>query len=857
MALRLCVLLLFAIDCSYVDADTQASLVDASHSPAGRSWHAMASVRPGVVLMFGGRNDSDQALSETWLFNMSSKTSGTWTQVPEGTGPAGRVYHAMASVGDDKVLLFGGHGDGILEDTWLFSMGSGTPGAWMTVWANTLNPEARYGHAMARIGPDKVLLFGGGTSTPDHELQDTWLFAIDRGWTELPLEKKPSKRLYHGMASLGQDEVLLFGGLHWGKWMVEETWLFTMHRGLSGAWTQLSLEAKPRGMLGLAMVSVRKDEVLLFGGASAASSENVHQEMWLFTADSTSSGAWVHVSPEPSLSPRQGMAMASGPEGDVLLFGGFSAVSCDTENKWNDLWIFANVSAARGACGLGRTTLELGLSSSTECFCEAGRATHRGEPSCQPCPKGQFCPLDDMDEPKDCPPGKLTADKGKPDVSDCLCRAGYGIEPSNPDICTLCANGTYKATLGNDVCTPCPRYTTSGRGATSREECYCIQGYYLEDPNYLEPCRACMDGVVCEGGIDPLTGEHRLPYADPGYFLTGRASAVACPQMFDGAEICKGGGSSRTAPCKGNCSECLDGHDGFICQNCKPGWARNTADERCRPCEDLLQFGAGNLIVWLNAHIILHSLMAHVQTVMAIIASQGAKTLHTALFRLLQTWLLSVTVITQYNYSQVEMFSWGNEAMMKMMPDNYSHSSERSSPRKFNAVVPGWFSKLVKYLFFLDLQMDTGKSVACLAEHFFRDEGQEENDTEWWTHALPAMYHIAYPILLIFWTIVLDGLLVYAVWETLKRTGILPVTDHGEREAILIRASKEAASRVVQEGGQRNSSEDPLSQCHHWGLTACLCVGCVVSSSCMSESSCCACEWCAGRFLYCGTAGPA
>eukprot|EP00929_Paragymnodinium_shiwhaense_P118211 TRINITY_DN9006_c1_g1_i1.p1 TRINITY_DN9006_c1_g1~~TRINITY_DN9006_c1_g1_i1.p1 ORF type:complete len:2351 (+),score=420.17 TRINITY_DN9006_c1_g1_i1:492-7055(+) len=453
-------------------------------------------------------------------------------------------------------------------------------------------------------------------------------------------------------------------------------------------------------------------------------------------------------------------------------------------------------------CGDGATTLELGSNASTKCVCEEGKAISGGESSCRLCPVGQFCPLDNVNEPLDCPQGTATKEPGRTDVSDCLCSTGYGIHPTL-GVCDPCLNGTYKDIVENELCSPCPPQMTSGRGATTVGECYCNPGSYLAGRDDLIPCELCtITGVACEGGLDPNTKKHRMPYAEPGYFLTGISSAAACPQLRDGSEICKGGGNSSTAPCHGNCSECAEGHDGFVCHTCIAGWTRNTAEDRCRPCNDLLRFGAWTLIGNLNLAIIGHSLVAHVQTAMAILASQGAKSLHSALFRLLQSWLLSMLVLKQFDFSRVEMFSWGNEAMRrhswgKQKSKDEEEDSMPEQEKTFKAIVPEWFNPWTRDIFSFDLQVDIGQPtewMGCLAEHFIEDE----KEAQWWKHVLPAIYHASYPILLVGWTIVIGVILVYGLWEPLKRAGLTPAADPEENVERLKKIVKEAATQALQ-----------------------------------------------------------
>ena len=84
----------------------------------------------------------------------------------------------MASLGGDQVLLFGGYGGSLNGDTWVYDFSANT-------WTNqslvssraqrvdAAGPSARYGHAMASLGGDQVLLFGGYDDTSYHG--DTWL----------------------------------------------------------------------------------------------------------------------------------------------------------------------------------------------------------------------------------------------------------------------------------------------------------------------------------------------------------------------------------------------------------------------------------------------------------------------------------------------------------------------------------------------------------------------------------------------------------------------------------------------------------------------------------------------------------
>ncbi len=135
-----------------------------SLAPSARGMHAMARIGDDKVLLFGG--DDSSLDDETWVYDLSNHT---WTQMSPKTSPAARYTHAMARIGDDKILLFGGSNGTANDETWVYDLSDNT---W-TQMSPTTSPSARSSHAMARIGDDKVLLFGGYASS---DLGDTWVY---------------------------------------------------------------------------------------------------------------------------------------------------------------------------------------------------------------------------------------------------------------------------------------------------------------------------------------------------------------------------------------------------------------------------------------------------------------------------------------------------------------------------------------------------------------------------------------------------------------------------------------------------------------------------------------------------------
>jgi len=303
-------------------------------APPGRRSHAMAYLGGDKVLLFGGE-DAGGYNGETWVYDLSDNT---WTsQAPAAAaangaalydGPSARWSHAMAYLGGDQVLLFGGDDGSRRDDTWVYDLSANT-------WTNqspAVGPTARYWHAMAYIGGVQVLLFGGADADYDGE---TWVYNLSANtWTNqapaiaaangAALYDGPPGRYIHAMASLGGDQVLLFGGRA-DACCYGDTWTYDLS---DNTWTNQAPAASPSARYGLAMASLGGDQVLLFGGFN---NSGWNGETWVYDL---SANTWTNQS--PAVAAANGAALYDGPSarwihamaslgGDqVLLFGGFS-----------------------------------------------------------------------------------------------------------------------------------------------------------------------------------------------------------------------------------------------------------------------------------------------------------------------------------------------------------------------------------------------------------------------------------------------------------------------------------------------------------------------------------------------------
>lgn len=94
---------------------------DTDNSPSRRVKHTMAYFGDSKVIMFGGYGDysGKEFLSDTWVYNTDTSN---WIKCDVSSqNPSARRNHSIAYIGDNRVIMFGGQDDenNILSDTWI------------------------------------------------------------------------------------------------------------------------------------------------------------------------------------------------------------------------------------------------------------------------------------------------------------------------------------------------------------------------------------------------------------------------------------------------------------------------------------------------------------------------------------------------------------------------------------------------------------------------------------------------------------------------------------------------------------------------------------------------------------------
>jgi hypothetical protein len=181
----------FLADTWQWDGTVWTELTIAGPTPGGRYGHSMATLGNQVILFgnVGGPTD-------TWAFDGTS-----WTQVSV-VGPTGdpgglsdsRGFQTMATL-DGQVILFGGEQDAnhILNDTWAWN---GTTWTELTV----ANPPPPRFHAGMTTFQNQIVLFGGAGVIPANPwFNDTWAWD-GTTWNELATTG-PSQRYGYVLAT--------------------------------------------------------------------------------------------------------------------------------------------------------------------------------------------------------------------------------------------------------------------------------------------------------------------------------------------------------------------------------------------------------------------------------------------------------------------------------------------------------------------------------------------------------------------------------------------------------------------------------------------------------------------------------
>ncbi len=239
-----------------------------SPNPGIRCDHAMAYLGGDQVLMFGGSDINYSYTSSCWIYDLSENS---WTELYPGTRPSSRRYHAMAYIGDGKVLMVGGQleGTSFTGETWLYETSSGN-------WTSkTAMGFGFFFHSLAFIGNDNVLL--AGIRTDNGLTNEAYLFDLSENtWTQKA--NLPESRANGAMVYIGGLQTMFFGGYDAGFWTKNTTYIYNLS---NNTWTTDINSSAPTERIEHSMAETSLDGtsyIVLFGGDASGRND----ETWSF-----------------------------------------------------------------------------------------------------------------------------------------------------------------------------------------------------------------------------------------------------------------------------------------------------------------------------------------------------------------------------------------------------------------------------------------------------------------------------------------------------------------------------------------------------------------------------------------------
>jgi len=289
-------------------------------SPPARQACGMAfDSKHGLVVLFGGYNDSD-FLGDTWTYDLGTNV---WKRMNPQTSPSARGHFVLAYDSANGVaVLFGGYNRNYLCDTWTYDVGADN-------WTNrgpAHSPSARSEYAMAHDSArGETVLFGGYIAGLFRD--DTWTYNLTiNDWTSQKPVSAPSACAAGAMVyDSSQGQMVLFGMYNFTQ--VNDTWTYDRS---ANAWTNRNPAEAPsaRVYFGMAFDSARK-KVILFGGGQNL----IFSDTWTYDL---AENIWTKMIPPGAPPARYGHAMVyDSAHKKAVLFGGWN------ENGFlNDTWAY-------------------------------------------------------------------------------------------------------------------------------------------------------------------------------------------------------------------------------------------------------------------------------------------------------------------------------------------------------------------------------------------------------------------------------------------------------------------------------------------------------------------------------------
>jgi N-acetylneuraminic acid mutarotase len=250
-----------------------------------------------------------------------------WKKLTTNEIPLPRRYSSIAYDAEEKkIVLFGGLSkeSSSLNDTWIFDVYTKQ---WKQVYPR-YSPEARFGHTMNYIGNNEVLLFGGMNENLEF-FNDIWVYNTrSNTWLRIDSPGGPQKRAFHSSAVVG-NKIYYFGGLLSYGEVKNDLWQYDT---TTSSWTFINLSSPIPGKrysAGLCYDTVDR-KLILFGGYTGTQYLN---DTWSYDVENNT-----FVNCNPSYPPGEravGQMVYGVLNNMVILFGGRGS-----REMYNDTWFY-------------------------------------------------------------------------------------------------------------------------------------------------------------------------------------------------------------------------------------------------------------------------------------------------------------------------------------------------------------------------------------------------------------------------------------------------------------------------------------------------------------------------------------
>lgn len=290
------------------------------------------------LVVFGGKNDDDQNLSEMWTLDLAKNS---WQKVDvEGESPAATEDHVVIydPLGH-RMILHGGENGLTWNHTWAFDLQTQR---WRNMTDSTA--PAREDHtAIFDSRGKRMVIFGGRNKTANKDeinKHDLWALDLDsqsptfEQWQNLAFdEKHPSGRSDHvAVFDSLKNRMILYSG--WDKdkkEYLDDTWAFYFATppDSSGRWKKIKAKKShpPERRHAVGVYDTDRNWLIISGGFG---DEGYLNDVWAFdlTVDE-----WINITPGPQ--PRiDHQAVYDPMRHALILYGGDARL----RGKFHDVW---------------------------------------------------------------------------------------------------------------------------------------------------------------------------------------------------------------------------------------------------------------------------------------------------------------------------------------------------------------------------------------------------------------------------------------------------------------------------------------------------------------------------------------